>query len=69
MTPATAISVRTYGSAWKSVAAEPEYSGSRYARALEKPKSRQALKVGNGRQAPKMSAASAMKPGPPSCSR
>ena len=41
ITPATAISVRTYGSAWNSTAAESEYSGRRCASALEKPNSRQ----------------------------
>ena len=40
ITPATAISVSTYGSAWKSTAAESEYSGRRCASALEKPNRR-----------------------------
>src|SRR4029078_4633252 len=38
ITPATAISVRTYGSAWKSTEADCEYSGSRCASALQKTK-------------------------------
>ena len=63
-TPATAISVSTYGSAWKSVAAEPEYAGSRYASAVEKPKRSAAPNAPNGRQLPKIIAASAMKPRP-----
>ncbi len=62
--PATAMSVRTYGRAWNRTAAESEYSGSRCASALEKPKSRQAAAAPNGRQFPKMTAASAMKPRP-----
>src|SRR3954453_6388027 len=64
MTPATAIRVRTYGSAWNRVAALPEYVGSRCASALEKPKRSAAAKAPPGRQRPKISAASAMKPRP-----
>ena len=41
-----------------------EYSGSRWARALEKPNRRQAAAAPNGRQFPKITAASAMNPRP-----
>ena len=60
MTPATAIRVSTYGSAWKSTAADSEYAGSRCASALEKPKRSAAAAAPHGRQLPKMTAASAM---------
>ena len=52
MTPATAIRVITYGSAWKSVAAEAEYTGSRKASAVERPKSSAAPKAPNGPPVP-----------------
>ncbi len=68
ITPATAIKVKTYGRVWKSsgqaAVSEAERSGSRAARALEKPKSSAAAKAPNGRQPPKMRAASAIKPRP-----
>src|SRR5262245_40492637 len=64
ITPATAMSVRTYGSAVNSVATEPEYSGSRWASAVENPNSRHAAAAPNGRQFPKIRAASAMNPRP-----
>src|SRR5581483_4945130 len=64
ITPATAISVSTYGSAWKSVAAELEYVGSRNASAVEKPNRSAAPHAPNGRQLPKIIAASAMNPRP-----
>jgi hypothetical protein len=56
--------VRTYGSAWKSVAVDSENAGRRCASALEKPKRKVAASRPNGRQRPKISAASAMKPRP-----
>src|ERR1700722_5747520 len=61
ITPATAIRGSTEGSAWKSVAAELEYVGSRKASAVEKPKRSDAPHAPNGRQLPKIIAASAMK--------
>src|SRR5262249_27957727 len=63
-TPQTAISVRMYGNVWNRVAAESEYTGRRYASAVQKPNSNAAANVPNGRQAPKISAARAMKPRP-----
>ena len=65
MTPATATSVRTYGSAVKSVEIDVEYACRLTPSALEKPNSRHAAAAPNGRQPPKMSAASAMNPRPP----
>src|SRR4029450_7174343 len=64
MTPATATSVRRYGSAVKSVEIEVEYVCRLTPRALENPKSRHAAAAPNGFQPPKMSAASAMNPRP-----
>ena len=54
----------TYGSAWNSVAADGENTGSRCASAVEKPNSSAAISAPPGRQRPKISAASAMKPLP-----
>src|SRR3954464_9930902 len=62
--PATAISVSTYGSAWKSVAVLGEKTGSRCARALEKPNSSAAASAPPGRHLPKMTAARPMNPRP-----
>jgi hypothetical protein len=64
MTPATAISVNTYGSAWKRVAVDSENVGRRLARALEKPNSSVAASAPAGRHFPKITAASAMNPRP-----
>src|ERR671925_2424407 len=64
ITPATAISVRTYGSAWKSTDAESEYVASRNESAVDAPKRIAAAYAPNGRQLPKITAASAMKPRP-----
>src|SRR5437764_1375433 len=64
MTPATATSVRRYGSAVNSVEIEVEYACRLTPRALENPNSRQAAAAPNGRQPPKIRAASAMNPRP-----
>ena len=64
MTPATATSVSRYGSAVNNVEIDVEYACRFTPSALENPNSRQAAAVPNGRQPPKMSAASAMKPRP-----
>src|SRR5436305_14389042 len=64
MTPATATSVSRYGSAVNSVEIEVEYACRLTPRALEKPNSRHAAAAPNGRQPPKISAASAMNPRP-----
>ena len=64
MTPATATRVSTYGSASNSVETDVEYSWRKSESALEKPKRRQAIAAPNGRQLPKISAASAMNPRP-----
>ena len=60
----TAISVSTYGSAWNSTAPDGENTGSRCASAQPKPNSSVAASAAPGRQRPKISAASAMKPRP-----
>src|SRR4029453_13673509 len=57
ITPATAISVRTYGSAWKRTDAFPQGCASRNDSAVEPPKSNAAAKAPNGRQLPKITAA------------
>src|SRR5207237_272283 len=64
ITPATAISVRTYGSTLNRVDADGEYTCNLNATALEKPNRIAAPNAPAGRQFPKMSAASAMKPRP-----
>ena len=68
MTPTRATSVRTYGSVWSRLAEGCRPVGRRALEAereaLEKPKRRQPPKAPNGRQLPKMTAASAMKPRP-----
>ena len=59
-TPATTTKVSTYGSAWKSTAVDSENSGRRWASALEKPNRSAPMSAPTGRQAPKMTAASAI---------
>ena len=60
----TAISVSTYGSAWKSTAPDGENTGSRCASAEPNPNSSVAASARPGFQRPKISAASAMNPRP-----
>src|SRR4051812_44933882 len=64
ITPATAMRVSRYGSAVNSVEIESEYAWRFTPSALENPNRRHAAAAPNGRQFPKMSAASAMNPRP-----
>jgi hypothetical protein len=60
MTPATAMIVTTYGSAWNSVAPDSENAGRRWASALQKPNRHANASAPPGRQRPQITTASAM---------
>src|SRR5439155_5367848 len=64
ITPTTAISVKTYGSAWKRTEGLGHGSARRNDSAVEKPNRSAAAKAPKGRQLPKISAARPMKPRP-----
>src|SRR5204863_8170276 len=64
ITPATAISVRTYGRAWNSTDGAGHGCCRRNESAVEPPNRSAAANAPNGRQLPKITAASAMKPRP-----
>ena len=69
ITPATAISVRTYGRAWNSTDGAGHGCCRRNESAVEPPNRSAAANAPNGRQLPKITAASAMKPRPAVMSR
>src|SRR6266545_4645593 len=64
ITPVTAISTRTYGRDWNRTDALPHGCASRMDSAVEPPNKSAAANAPNGRQLPKITAASAMKPRP-----
>src|SRR5215210_5224260 len=64
ITPATTTRVKTYGNAWNSTAVDSEKAGSRWASAVEKPNRHAPASAPQGRQPPKITAASAINPRP-----